>query len=134
MKSHVSRWKTVPTNTPVWLRLLVKHHGDLATKSARSYFPPIISDEVWEIFHLHYFVYAEWPFLAYYEKVEVRHRSLCIRKNWSYFSLRGSNTCAKYDLQRLRNDLPLCFIQNLNWETCDIIGYSYHRYNRVLIH
>ena len=59
MKRHVSRWKTAPISTLVstfWWSIIL---GVLDLILSR-----VISREVWQILHLHYIVYAEWPFLA----------------------------------------------------------------------
>ena len=104
----------------------VKHHGDLATQSARSYFPthhirrgvtntsPTIPT---------YIVYDEWHSLNVKE-VEVHHCSRCIRRIGSYFPLRGGNTCSTYELKRLRNDLVLCLFKSLwNYTAVDIMAH-----------
>ena len=57
--------------------------------------PPGYEPVVW--------AYAVWPFIACWsEEVEVRHCSLCFRTIRSYFLLPVGNTCATYDLSRLR--------------------------------
>ena len=107
MKRHISRWKTAPTNTLV-LACLVKHHGDLDTRSARSY---STSRHICGMTNtsptLYCICWVTVLSMSIVEEVEARYCSLCIWTIGSYFPLRVGNTCATYDLQRFHNDLPL---------------------------
>ena len=103
----------IPVKTPVstfWCsiirnRLLSSHF------TGGSYFarPPTISDEAWQILHLHYKLlhYMLSDILSMLKRLEIPHCSHCNLTIRCYFPLHGGNTCAVSELIRLRNALPL---------------------------